>query len=203
MELSDLEIVDPRESEERRRWFREAILPLEPDLRLFGRRFARNGQIDVEDLIQETFVRIVACQTWRSVENPGAFAFSILKNLALDAARRSKIVSFEAVADIEQLNLLDERPSPEHYALARDELRLLLEVIQTLPVQCRRVFTLRKVYDLSPKEIAESLRLSVSTVEKHLAKGVRICSELMSDDAWRGRKRVFKLHGTSGKRNAR
>ena len=78
MELSDLEIVDPRESEERRRWFREAILPLEPDLRLFGRRFARNGQIDVEDLIQETFVRIVACQTWRSVESTGGTTDEIM-----------------------------------------------------------------------------------------------------------------------------
>lgn len=175
--------IDPSESEDRRRWFRDCILPLEPDLRLFGRRFARTGHIDVEDLIQETFARIIASETWRDVENPGAFAFSTLKNLALDAARRSKVISFETVADIDQLNLSDERPSPENYALARDELRLLREIIQTLPTQCRRVFTLRKVYELSTKQIAERLHLSVSTVEKHLAKGIRICAELMADEA--------------------
>ncbi len=174
--------ADLLEAEKRRRWFREAILPLEPHLRLFGRRFARSGQIDVEDLVQETFARIIACETWREVENPGAFAFSTLKNLALDAVRRSKVVSFETIADIDQLDLLDDRPSPETYVVARDELRLLQGIIKTMPRQCRQVFTLRKVYDLSPREIAETLRLSVSTVEKHLAKGVRICVELMSDE---------------------
>lgn len=185
MELDKPQVVDPRDSEERRRWFRDSILPLEADLRFFGRRFARTGPVDVEDLVQETFARLIANENWRSVEDPGAFAFSTLKNLALDAARRSKVISFETVADIEHLNLRDDRPNPESYALARDELRLLREIIQGLPTQCRRVFTLRKVYDLSPTEIAERLRLSVSTVEKHLAKGVRICTEMMADETWR------------------
>ena len=187
MELDKPKATDPSESEARRRWFRLAILPLEPELRAFGRRFARSGQVDVEDLIQETFARIIACETWREVENPGAFAFSTLKNLALDAARRDKVVLFETVADIDRLDLRDERPNPETYALARDELRLLREIIEALPTQCRRVFTLRKVYELSPSEIAVRLRLSVSTVEKHLVKGVRICSELMADETRRCR----------------
>lgn len=180
MEPETSEAADILNAEERRRWFRETILPLEPHLRLFGRRFARSGHIDLEDLVQETFARIIACETWREVDNPGAFAFSTLRNLALDIVRRSKVVSFEAIADIDQLDLQDDQPSPETYVVARDELRLLKGLIQTMPRQCRQVFTLRKVYDLSPKEIAERLRLSVSTVEKHLAKGVRICADMMS-----------------------
>jgi RNA polymerase sigma-70 factor (ECF subfamily) len=60
---------------------------------------------------------------------------------------------------------------------SREELRALADAIAELPAQCRRVFTLRKVYSLSPDEIAVRLGLSVSTVEKHLVKGLRYCSD--------------------------
>ena len=53
---------------------------------------------------------------------------------------------------------------------SNDGYRALADAIAELPTQCRRVFTLRKVYSLSPDEIAVRLGLSVSTVEKHLVK---------------------------------
>jgi len=48
--------------------------------------------------------------------------------------------------------------------------------VRDLPLQCRRVFLLRKVYDLSYQEIAKRLEISVSTVEKHMLNGVTKCS---------------------------
>lgn len=68
-------------------------------------------------------------------------------------------------------------PGPEVTLLARDELKLLLKIIAELSPQCQRVFTLRKVYGLPPSAIAEQLGLSISTVEKHLVKALRLCTE--------------------------
>ncbi|WP_304277548.1 RNA polymerase sigma factor [Caulobacter segnis] len=166
-----------QDDEDRRAWFRREILPLEPDLLAYARRFCRDGQADPEDLVHETFARAIACKTWREISNPAAFATRVLRNCALDALRRRKVLTITAVADFERIELIDETPSAQSVIESRDELRALAEAIAELPTQCRRVFTLRKVYSLSPDEIADRLGLSVSTVEKHLVKGLRYCSE--------------------------
>ena len=46
-------------------------------------------------------------------------------------------------------------------------------------VQCRRAFVLKKVYGYSQREIAQELELSESTVEKHIANGVKRCTYFM------------------------
>lgn len=43
--------------DERRAWFRREILPLEPHLRAYARRFCRRGEAEVEDLVHEVFAR--------------------------------------------------------------------------------------------------------------------------------------------------
>ena len=161
----------------RRAWFRRDILPLEADLLAYARRFCRDGETDPEDLVHDTFARAIAYKAWREVLNPGAFASRILRNTALDALRRRKVLTITAVADFERLGLADEMPTQEDVTVSRDELRQLHQAIEELPAQCRKVFTLRKVYNLSPRDIAERLGLSVSTVEKHLVKGLRYCSD--------------------------
>jgi RNA polymerase sigma-70 factor (ECF subfamily) len=166
-----------QDDEHRRAWFRREILPLEPDLLAYARQFCRDGQTDPEDLVHETFARTIACKTWREVGNPAAFATRILRNCALDALRRRKVLTITAVADFDRIEPIDETPGAHMMLESREELRALADAISELPPQCRRVFTLRKVYSLSPDEIAVRLGLSVSTVEKHLVKGLRYCSE--------------------------
>ena len=60
-----------------------------------------------------------------------------------------------------------------------EQFALFCKAVQKLPLQCRRVFILRKVYGLTHKEIAEHLDISVSTIEKHLATGISRCSDYM------------------------
>ena len=47
------------------------------------------------------------------------------------------------------------------------------------PPQCQKVFVLKKVHGYSHKEIAKELEISISTVEKHAASGLKRCSEYM------------------------
>lgn len=166
-----------QDDEDRRAWFRREILPLEPDLTAYARQFCRDGQTDPEDLVHETFARAIACKTWREIGNPAAFATRILRNCALDALRRRKVLTITAVADFERIEPMDEAPGAQTVLESREELRALADAIAELPAQCRRAFTLRKVYSLSPEDIAVRMGLSVSTVEKHLVKGLRYCSE--------------------------
>jgi len=171
--------VDHSEQEARRAWFRREILPLEGELRGYIRRLARDPAA-TEDLLHDAFARIIATDGWREVESPAGFAIRTARNVVYDTLRRQKVVTIEHVADVGALGLADEAADPEATLLARDELKRLRAIVEALPAQQRRVFTLRKVYGLPPGEIAERLGLSVSTVEKHLVKAVRACAEALA-----------------------
>lgn len=154
---------------ERTAWFKAQVLPHEAALR---RRLAAMRIPDVEDVVSEVLARAYASENWPRIDQGRAFVFQIARNMLTDAARRNAIVSIDFMADLESLHLDDGGPSPEASAAARDELRQLQKALDALPPQPRRVFLMRRVQDLSPQEIAVELRLSVSTVEKHLAKAM-------------------------------
>ena len=64
---------------------------------------------------------------------------------------------------------------------ARDQLRRLHQIMNGLPTQCRRVFVARRVHEKSLAEIAVEMDLSVSTVEKHLAKAIRLFAKAIAE----------------------
>ena len=168
------------EDEERRLWFRSEVMPREQSLRAYAARFCRRGPDEVDDLVHDTFAKLIAYPGWRQVNNVSAFAIRVLKNAAFYAMRRRKIAPMGCVADVDSLGVADDVPDAERVLAGREELRVLARLITGLPPQCRKVFTLKKVYGLSNAEIADHLNLSISTVEKHARKGLRLCSEAMS-----------------------
>jgi len=151
-------------------WFKATILPNEAALRARLRRLMPASQ-DVDDMVAEVLARAYATESWQNVTAGRAYLFTIARNLVIDNARRDKIVSFETIAD---LDLLNAEGSVEAQLVARDALRHLHAIIETLPGQCRRVFLLRRIHEKSMAEIAEEMGLSVSTVEKHLAKAIAL-----------------------------
>jgi RNA polymerase sigma-70 factor (ECF subfamily) len=149
-------------------WYETVILPWQPALRGRLRRILKAGQ-DVDDTLSEILARAWSTAEWGRVHNGRAYLFNIARNLIIDRARRDKVVSFEQIADVD---LLQSQIMLEAQLHARSELRWLQEFLPELPAQCRKVFHMRRVQEKSMKEIAEELSLSVSTVEKHLAKAL-------------------------------
>ena len=170
------------DDEDRRLWFRHHVVPLEPMLLAYATRLCRGGPDEAEDLVHDTFAKLIVYAGWRNISSAKAFALSVMKNTVLYAARRRKIVSIHLSADLDALHLADTSPGADRVLEARDELRQLAGFIHDLPPKCRQVFILRKVYGLSHAAIADRLGLSISTVEKHVIKGLRHCSERMAAD---------------------
>src|ERR1700734_699600 len=165
---------------ERNAWLAKEILVHERALRGYLSRFFKNVA-DVEDVVQETYARLLGLNTsaWAAVRNWHAFLFTTARNVALDRIRRSRVVSLDALAEMGSMDVLDEAPSVDEALNARQELALLFDTIASLPDRCREALTLRKLYGLSQREIAQRLAISESTVEKHVAYGVRLCAERM------------------------
>lgn len=162
---------------ERLAWFKAVILPHESALRSRLRRLCPAG-FDVDNLVAESMARAYAARDTERITAGRGYLFAIARNLLIDAARRDTIVSLDFVADLDTLRSDD---TLEASLTARDELRRLQAIIDTLPPQCRRVFLLRRIHELSLGEIAGQMSLSVSTVEKHLAKAVMLVAKAVSE----------------------
>jgi RNA polymerase sigma-70 factor (ECF subfamily) len=158
-------------------WFKTVILPHEAALRSRLRRVCRPG-FDIDNLVAESLARAYTAKDIERIPTGRGYLFMIARNLLIDTARRETIVSLDFVADLDMLRSDD---SLEASLTARDELRHLQAIIETLPQQCRRVFLLRRVQELSFHDIAAQMSLSVSTVEKHLARAVMLVAKAMSE----------------------
>lgn len=158
-------------------WYKAAILPHEGALRARLRRVLPEGS-DVDDLVAEAMTRAYATGDVSRVESGRAYLFQIARNLVIDGARRARIVSFEMVADLEMIGVDDRAVARLE---ARDELRHLQAILETLPPQCRRAFVLRRVHGRAVTEIAEEMGLSVSTVDKHLARAAMKVMEAVGE----------------------
>jgi RNA polymerase sigma-70 factor (ECF subfamily) len=160
-----------------------ASLPFEGVLRACLHRYAHNFA-DVDELLQETYAHLLAAGAAKGreeIRSIRAFALTVARNVALSWLRHRQVVPIELVADLESLELLDETGLVEEIVNTHQELALLTLAVSKLPARCRQVFTLRKVYGLSQKEIAAELSISENTVEQHLAKGMRLCCAALAN----------------------
>ncbi len=165
--------------EEINRWFSAEVLPHEAALRAWLR-----GQFpqltDVDDIVQESFARVLRARGRGEVQTPRALLFTTARHVAIDLLRRNKIVAFEPLTESPASPVYDEGRGVAESAAHRQELEILTHAIQSLPDRCRQVLTLRKIYGLSQKEIAAELGISEHTVEVQVANGMRRCAEFLA-----------------------
>jgi len=178
---------------ERLAWFKSVILPHEAGLRSRLRRLCPPG-FDVDNLVAESLARAYAAKDIDRIGTAGrGYLHTIARNLLIDAIRRDTVVSLDFMADLDTLRVDD---TLEASLTARDELRKLQAIIETLPPQCRQVFILRRVHEVSFQEIADRMSLSVSTVEKHLARAVMLVAKAMSEREEGSVERITRRSGT-------
>jgi RNA polymerase sigma-70 factor (ECF subfamily) len=157
-------------------------LEFESVLRACLYRYTRNSS-DVEELLQETYARLLTAgaSSEPEVRSVRAFALTIARNVAFDWLRHKQVVPIELVADMEAMDILDERDQIDAIVNSHQELMMLIKVVQQLPERCRQVFTLRKVYGYSQKEIAARMNITENTVEQQLIKAARHCAAALFD----------------------
>jgi RNA polymerase sigma-70 factor (ECF subfamily) len=163
-------------ADDRRKRLLDQIFSHRAALQKYLRKFTAGAE-DVEDLVQEAYVRVCALPPGQVVDSPRALLFRIAHNLAVDRVRQKVTRATDDVADFEPLNVFSEEAEPDEQVDLRRRFESFCAAVDSLPPLCRRVFVLRKVYQLSHAEIARVLGLSHSTIEKHVAKGLLRCRD--------------------------
>lgn len=146
------------------------------------RRFviSRIGRVaDVDDLVQEVFVRFARRDPGQVVDRLEAYLFQAANNLIRDRARRQQVRRV-AAAEAEDAGRPSSTHSPEQVLIDRETLTQVRKALTDLPERTRHVFLLYRVDGLRHQDIASALGMSVSTVEKdvrramaHLTRRVR------------------------------
>jgi RNA polymerase sigma-70 factor (ECF subfamily) len=136
---------------------------------------------DLDDLVQESYARLIRAKDAGRVSYAKAFLFTTARNAALDFFRRRKVVVIDLVADLTKLSVMDEGPSASEAISKQQDLEMLAAAVRDLPARCRQVMTLRLLYGMSQKEIAAELRISEHTVKAQIAKGMRRCAVYLEE----------------------
>ncbi len=135
------------------------------------------------DLAQESCLKVLAVQhQGQAVRDLRALLYRTARNLVIDHFRR------EAVRQHEALDRVPDAlhpPAPGHLqpeaALAsREAVQAYLDTIRSLPGRCREAFVLYVFEELSQAQIARCMGISLSMVEKHIARGMVACRNCQS-----------------------
>lgn len=152
----------------------------EAGIRRFLSRFLSNAQ-DVDDSLQETFLKGFAAETKTEIVAPKAFLYRIARNVALYEIKKRRTYQVDSVEDSGGAEIIVdvEQPGADEHLDGRRKLAILAMAVATLQPQCRRAFLLRRVDGLRYKQIANRMDVSVSAVEKHVTKAVIKCNEYL------------------------
>jgi len=169
-------------------WFLREVLPLEAMLMQYLRHNWRD-QSDIEDLVQEIYVRVFEAARKEIPDKAKPFVFTTARNLLISRVRDRRVVPMEAALDLDALGVAIDTPLPDQSLMARDELRRLREAIDSLPPRYRDVVVMRRIEDLSRAEVAQRLGITEATVSAYLTEGMYALADVIYGEPVNPRRR--------------
>ena len=131
---------------------------------------------DIEDIVQETFVKSYEAGLKQEITYERTYMLKTAKNLALNHISKASARKNQSLDDMQSLPSDLTSNSLENQVESKERFLNFCRATDTLSVEVKRVFLLKKVYGMSQRDIANYIGLSESTVEKHVAKGLLQCS---------------------------
>lgn len=126
------------------------------------------GADDVEDLVQEVFLRLFnRLHTLREPAALTGFVLRVTTSVVISELRRKKVRRFLRLT---REGELPEPATPAHDEDAREALRHLYRVLDGCGHEERMVFVLTEVEGMELAEVAAALNVSVATVKRRLSK---------------------------------
>jgi len=131
---------------------------------------------DARDLTQETFLRAYrGLSTFKSEARFSSWLYQIALNLCRDRLRQKKGRTLVGLDDLDPTTAarIDRIDSTAHEQVeARDLSRLVSAAMAELPEEQREVIVLKEYQGLTFQEIADLMRVPVSTVKTRLYRGL-------------------------------
>ena len=171
------------------RWFADEVHPHDAQLKAYLRR-SFPAIFDVEDVVQESYLRIWTSRAAQPIHSAKSFLFKVARHVALNLVQRQRTSPVVMVENLSALPVLEDRPGVAETVGKDEKLRLLVQALADLPPRCREITILRKLKGVPQREIATQLGIAEKTVEEQVSRGVRRCEHYLR------RRGVTTFHGT-------
>ncbi|AKK01608.1 MULTISPECIES: sigma-70 family RNA polymerase sigma factor [Pseudomonas] len=138
-----------------------------------------NNACDAADVAHDTFVRILAARNAVQIREPRDYLATVARGLVIDRYRRNAI-------EAAYLESLAARPEPT--AISEEDKALIIETLVTvdkalaaLGPRTQRIFMLSQIDGLTYQQIAVQLKVSLTTVKKHMVRALTECALIMAE----------------------
>lgn len=128
-----------------------------------------------EELVQQALVRTYVAWPRAREKDPLAYARRALTNLRIDSWRKHRRELLVAPEDLPAATA----PSTAHEQAERD---VLVRALLRLSPRRRRVVVLRYLMDLTEREVADDLNVSVGTVKSTASRGLAQLRAVLGED---------------------
>lgn len=149
--------------------FNNDVLPLKNQLYRLALRITLNRQ-DAEDIVQETLIKIWnRRENWDKIESLEAYSLKICRNFALDCLRKKKsdVMTIESAEQNGTAETIGTSETTDQI-LQRDKIRMVQNLINSLPEKQKTVLQLRDFEGKTYKEIALILGISEEQVKVNI-----------------------------------
>ena len=148
--------------------FRNDILPLKDMLFRLALRITLSRE-EAEDIVQDTLIKVWnRRESWDNIDNIEAFSLTICRNIALDRIR----LHDNQNTSLDETTAGNERPdtasTPYEHTVEREKIRIVRELIDSLPEKQRSCMQLRDIEGKTYKEIAAILGVTEEQVKVNI-----------------------------------
>ncbi|NIJ49323.1 sigma-70 family RNA polymerase sigma factor [Rhizomicrobium electricum] len=183
---------------DRSRWLAINVLPHEALIRS-KLNDIRSYNLDIEDVIQETYTRMLSVPSLETIRHPKQYAVKTAKAIIIDHVRHARVVSIASAGRSDTVDVPERSATAEERLEFQEEVAAVEEALAALPEKCRMTLLLRRVEGLPQKEVAHRLGISEKMVERHMTDSIKHLIKLFG----RGRKtrvqtsnRAFEIGGS-------
>jgi RNA polymerase sigma-70 factor (ECF subfamily) len=138
----------------------------------FSNKFLNDIE-EAQEVVQDMFIKIWEERDEIDPENSlKSYVFKIVQNLSINRLRRRKVQS--RYTELYRLVYIENHEFSAHESLLARELEAqIVRSIKKLPSECRKIFELSRSEGLKYREIADTLNISIKTVEAQMSKALR------------------------------
>lgn len=123
---------------------------------------------DLDDIVQETFLRFYAFRGDHEILQPIGYLYRIALNLIIDRSRRRSPLNFAtSIDDVAEDNLAT-RPRQEDARRLADLQQAYSDALSELSPRCAEVFHLRRHCEMATPDVAVHLSITTRMVQKHM-----------------------------------
>jgi RNA polymerase sigma factor (sigma-70 family) len=136
---------------------------------------------DVDDVVQESYLRVWKVRATREITSAKAFLFTIARNLTLNLIRANHRSRLIPEGEKILTGVIDQTPSAADLLTSSEMIEILTDALAALPDRTRTVLLLHKFQGIPQAEVARQLNLTPKTVEHQVSRGVEKFGKLLRE----------------------